>query len=202
MKTYLFLSIIALLPLFGSCNADETPGGGYPAWIFLYFDFVDSDCIRLPKTSVEICGARLDDNGKLVPPGDLNEFAWRQVVGKGSIVEGDTLFGPLVVGGNLGEAIRYRGQPLNVDLYYLFRFFEQDIDTLRVHSTGIVNDQDHVKQGPIDIFYNGELLSQYFPGIYDEASGIYLLDNERVISRNHHMSPWILKIHKDLEEFN
>lgn len=202
MKTYIFLSIVALLSLFGSCNADETPGGGYPAWIFLYFDFEDTDNKRLPKTSVEISEAWLDDNGNLVPHGGVSEFAWRHMVGKVSIVEGDTLFGPLLAGGNMEETIRYNGQPLNVDRYYLFRFFGQDFDTLRIHSIKIVNDQNHLKQGPIDIFYNGELLSQYFPGIYDEASGIYLLDNERVISRKHHMSPWILKIHKNLDKFN
>lgn len=195
MKTYLFLLILPFFFFLAGCNQDDTPSSGYPAWIYLYFDFVDTNGKKLPESYVEIANAHLDHSGNLVPSGD--EIEWHPV--GLSIVEEDTLFGSLIVGGNMEETIEYKGQPLKHDYYYLYRFSKWDIDTLRVHSTSTVTKQNHVMQGGIAIFYNGKLVTSYkwLPDIDNATSGIYYFDDKEVVSEQGHGYPWVLKIIKE-----
>ncbi|MCE7057033.1 hypothetical protein LZF95_20300 [Algoriphagus sp. AGSA1] len=194
MRTYLFLPILASFFSLAGCNQDDTPNSDYPAWIYLYFDFVDTDGKKLPESYVEIVNAQLDHNGNLIPFG--NEFEWLPV-GLSSMKE-DTFFGPMIVGGNVEETIEYKEQSLKRDYYYLYRFSESDIDTLRVHSTSIVTEQNHVMQGGIAVFYNGELVTSYkwLPDTGNTTSGIYYFDDNEVVSTQAHRYPWILKIIK------
>jgi len=67
MKICLLLPVLTLLILLAGCNQDDTPGAGYPAWIYLYFDFVDTDGRKLPRAYVETANAYLDPRGNLVP---------------------------------------------------------------------------------------------------------------------------------------
>lgn len=204
MRTYLFFPLLALFSSLAGCSTEDTPNSGYPAFIDLYLDFRDCDGKKLPKSYVEMVNARLDQDGNLDPIGNDNEWYYlKAVMPDENIGFQDTLFGPLTVGGNVEETIKYEGQPLERDYYYLFRFFENDIDTVRVHSTFIVTERDDVMQGGIAIFYNGELATSvnWLPDKGEEASGIYFFEKGKIVSRQNsaYPIPWILRIVKEVE---
>src|SRR5690606_37452798 len=115
----------------------------------------------------------------------------------------DTLFGPMIVGGNMEETIQYKGQPLKRDYHYLYRFSGSDIDTLRIHSTSIITEQNHLMQGGIAVFYNGELVTSvnWLPDNADATGGVYYFENEEVVSiqDSAYPIPWILRVVKEVE---
>ena len=67
MKTYSFVPVLVLFFSLAGCDRDEAPSAGYPAFIDLYFDFVDTDGRKLQRPYVEMANAYLDARGNLVP---------------------------------------------------------------------------------------------------------------------------------------
>lgn len=131
-------------------------------------------------------------------------IAEQEAVRKEDTLYQDTLFGPLRMMGNMEETIKYKGQPLEADYYYLYRFSGTDIDTLRVHSTSTVTEQNHLMQGGIAVFYNGELVTSvnWLPETDDANCGVYYFENEEVVSTqgSAYPIPWILRIVKEVED--
>lgn len=212
MKTYSFVPVLVLFFSLAGCDRDEAPSAGYPAFIDLYFDFVDTDGRKLQRPYVEMANAYLDARGNLVPWQDEFEWGHPQVsilnhpsvsFLKEETLYQDTLFGPMIVGGNMEETIQYKGQPLKRDYHYLYRFSGSDIDTLRIHSTSIITEQNHLMQGGIAVFYNGELVTSvnWLPDNADATGGVYYFENEEVVSIQDaaYPIPWILRVVKEVE---
>ena len=205
MKMYVYLPLFILINLFSGCDVDDSPSGQYPHLAHLYFDFVDRSGLSLRETEIEVAGAILDNELGLIPVRGTVEFEW-ETMQTFVLTEGDTLSGPLIVGGGLTEKTEHDEQPLGERYsyyHYLIRLNGTYIDTLLVEKRYNDFGNNNFEVDGIAIFLNDILTTSWNWLPNNKVDGerlIYFFENKEVVSSNPHSFPWVLKIYKNLGE--
>lgn len=139
MKTLLYLtSLILGIFIYTGCSEKDTPDTGEPIRYNIYFEILKRDSTSFDEGEVELSEPLEVIDGEFAFPGE--EIRWHKLKIDTQVSNAleKTIFEPVVFSGWSSEW-NYSGTPeWEQNTYYLFKFPEGDIDTLRINDNTVV----------------------------------------------------------------